>query len=216
GLDSNSFCHQKQVAPTKTATHIFRRVVGAAISLNGADAGLRAIIALGMRMDVPLYTIKNIEVVYRQYHPANNQLSAQVLGTLDDNTLARIQTVQGALGYEFRNPQLLIEAITHKSATASTRRIESYERLELLGDAVVEFCITEAKITNVDTIHVVVVIIDYGWNDNVRSRFSMENPLNRFHIRIDHSEAASIARNKCSFTRNLMNGGYRCDSSAEN
>ncbi|KAF9195984.1 Dicer-like protein 2, partial [Haplosporangium sp. Z 27] len=142
GLAVNA-CYHKAGHVEDTAATIFRRVIGAAISLDGADAALRTIITLGMKTDFPVYTIKDIEAVYRQYHPVNNRPSAQVLETLDDNILARIQTVQEALGYEFRDPQLLVEAITHRSATVSTMEIESYERLEFLGDAVVEFCIAE-------------------------------------------------------------------------
>ncbi|MFO1352105.1 MAG: ribonuclease III [Gammaproteobacteria bacterium] len=44
-----------------------------------------------------------------------------------------------ALGYEFQNPRLLQEALTHRSASG-----EHNERLEFLGDAILNFVIAEA------------------------------------------------------------------------
>ena len=44
-----------------------------------------------------------------------------------------------ALGHEFRSPALLQQALTHRSTTA-----ENNERLEFLGDALLDFVIAEA------------------------------------------------------------------------
>ncbi|MDX1681569.1 MAG: ribonuclease III [Phycisphaeraceae bacterium] len=44
-------------------------------------------------------------------------------------------------GYEFNDPQLLAAALTHASSASS--RLESYERLEFLGDAVLDFVVSE-------------------------------------------------------------------------
>lgn len=41
------------------------------------------------------------------------------------------------LGYEFKNEQLLVTALTHTSY-AHEKKVESYERLEFLGDAVLQ------------------------------------------------------------------------------
>jgi len=45
------------------------------------------------------------------------------------------------IGYAFQNPQLLDIALTHRSYVSSTN--DSYERLEFLGDAVLELVISE-------------------------------------------------------------------------
>jgi ribonuclease-3 len=54
------------------------------------------------------------------------------------------------IGYEFKNPQILEEALTHPNClglgAASAKK--SYERLEFLGDAVLTFLITEFLIEN--------------------------------------------------------------------
>lgn len=44
------------------------------------------------------------------------------------------------LGYEFNNPNLLIQALTHRSFDS----VNSYERLEFLGDALLSMVIAEA------------------------------------------------------------------------
>jgi len=49
--------------------------------------------------------------------------------------------IEAKLGYVFKNKKLLKLAITHKSA--ASRRDESYERLEFLGDSVLQLIITE-------------------------------------------------------------------------
>lgn len=50
--------------------------------------------------------------------------------------LAKLQT---ALGYQFKDDHLLVLALCHRSAGASNN-----ERLEFLGDSILNFCITEA------------------------------------------------------------------------
>ena len=76
--------------------------------------------------------------------------------------MARVSDEQlvGRLGYEFRNPGLLERALTHSSAvpelrsargeeitfTAST--VQDNERLEFLGDAVLELLTSEYLLTN--------------------------------------------------------------------
>lgn len=52
------------------------------------------------------------------------------------------ETLEGALGYRFRQPQLLTQALTHRSALYGAAG-GSYERLEFLGDAVLGFVAAE-------------------------------------------------------------------------
>lgn len=46
------------------------------------------------------------------------------------------------IGYKFKDKKLLLKALTH-SSYSNEHRVESNERLEFLGDAVIEFIITE-------------------------------------------------------------------------
>jgi ribonuclease III len=54
-----------------------------------------------------------------------------------------LKTLQAHIGYEFRTRQILLEALTHSSyARESSGRIRDNERLEFLGDAVLNFLVS--------------------------------------------------------------------------
>jgi ribonuclease-3 len=54
----------------------------------------------------------------------------------------QLEHVQNAIDYRFNDRQLLVTALTH-SSYASENAVESYERLEFLGDAVLEMATTQ-------------------------------------------------------------------------
>lgn len=54
------------------------------------------------------------------------------------NTEASHHALCVRLGYDFKNPALLTTALTHRSANAN-----NYERLEFLGDSLLNLCISE-------------------------------------------------------------------------
>ena len=58
-----------------------------------------------------------------------------------------LDVVEDAIGFRFTNRRLLIEALTHSSFTAENQGEDSYERLEFLGDAVLELATTELIFT---------------------------------------------------------------------
>lgn len=49
-----------------------------------------------------------------------------------------IKALQKALGYQFQNPALLTMALTHPST-----KLPDNQRLEFLGDAILEFCVSD-------------------------------------------------------------------------
>lgn len=53
-----------------------------------------------------------------------------------------IEAVEGALTHRFEDPELLRRALIHRSYAAEEGVPESYERLEFLGDAVLQLSIT--------------------------------------------------------------------------
>jgi ribonuclease-3 len=60
-----------------------------------------------------------------------------------------VETLEQRLGYEFRNPALLKEALTHPSLGHEKQRYhEDNQRLEFLGDAVLQLVITEYLYTH--------------------------------------------------------------------
>lgn len=54
-----------------------------------------------------------------------------------------MEEIQKRIGYAFKDIRLLETALTHPSY-AGDHHVESYQRLEFLGDAVLELCVSEA------------------------------------------------------------------------
>ena len=62
--------------------------------------------------------------------------------------IVNLNEVEQIIGYKFKNKKHLQTALTHSSYSNEHRGAESNERLEFLGDAVIEFVITERLILN--------------------------------------------------------------------
>ncbi len=60
---------------------------------------------------------------------------------LTDEQLDMIASCEQRLGYEFRDKRFLYEALTH--ASVADTRLDSYERLEFLGDSILGFTVCE-------------------------------------------------------------------------
>ena len=54
---------------------------------------------------------------------------------------SQIELIQQKIGYSFKNIRLLQTAFTH-SSYSYTHKLENNERLEFLGDSVLNFCTT--------------------------------------------------------------------------
>ena len=56
-----------------------------------------------------------------------------------------VKKVEKILDYKFNNPSLLIQALTHKSTKElsgnQSKTINDYERLEFLGDSILNFLV---------------------------------------------------------------------------
>ncbi|KAF9353619.1 Dicer-like protein 1 [Mortierella sp. AD094] len=118
----------------EVAAGVFRGVIDAAVVCGGVDSAIVVARNLGLVMDPTARTLAKIHKIYQRYCPLS--VSAKPPASIDSQTLDRIQRVQIALGYSFSDVRLLLQAITHKSVGT-----QSYERLELLGDAVLEFAV---------------------------------------------------------------------------
>ena len=57
--------------------------------------------------------------------------------------MSEFQALEKLIGYEFSNRELLFEALTHKSYSHEHKLVRNYERLEFLGDAVLQLIVTE-------------------------------------------------------------------------
>ena len=51
--------------------------------------------------------------------------------------------LEDKLGYRFNNPDLLVQAVTHPSTDSKPETRRAYERLEFLGDAILQLAVTQ-------------------------------------------------------------------------
>lgn len=94
------------------------------------------------RLLVPLQQMdqwSDFQKVYREAR-ASKQLEIARYDPLFDQRV-NLKKVSRILGYEFQNESLIAEALTHASVTNSS--VPCYQRLEFLGDAVLDFCVTQ-------------------------------------------------------------------------
>lgn len=59
-----------------------------------------------------------------------------------------LDTFQTLINYQFKNQLLLTEALTHKSYLNENKSAKSYERLEFLGDSILEYWISDFLFRN--------------------------------------------------------------------
>lgn len=72
-------------------------------------------------------------------------MMVQPFKTTSENTLTPLEKLQREIAYEFKNNELLIQSLTHKSYVNEKPKenLENNERLEFLGDAVLQFVISD-------------------------------------------------------------------------
>ncbi len=87
-----------------------------------------------------------------------------------------IDNFQKDIGYFFKNPELLKTAFTHTSY-ANENNTKSYERLEFLGDAIVDFLVGEYLFLNYPS-------MDEGMMSRVRANLVCEKALSELGRKI--------------------------------
>lgn len=81
-----------------------------------------------------------------------------------------IEKVESIIGYKFNDKALLICALTHSSAIMDNPKLSSYERLEYLGDAVLDLLVTSLLYNSYPD-------KSEGWMTKVRASIVSETPL---------------------------------------
>ena len=123
------------------------------------------------------------------------------------------------LGYRFQNPKLLVTALTHPSY-GGDHHVPHYQRLEFLGDAVLELAVSEYLYSELPE-------VDEGKLTRIRAALVREETLCRAakriglggFIRLSVGEERSGGRNKPSILADVMeavfaavylDGGFEC------
>ncbi|KAI8332965.1 putative dicer-like protein [Choanephora cucurbitarum] len=121
---------EQQKLSDKTLADVIESTLGASFLSQGLDGAIYA----ARQLLVPLEDIRrwsDFNAAYRKPHSNYDPTLLEV----------NVERVSHILGYTFADPSLLVEALTHASMIGSS--VPSYQRLEFLGDAVLDFCVTK-------------------------------------------------------------------------
>lgn len=106
--------------------------LGAAFLHGGFDLAIEAARFIGMGVKFPWQTISSrVEDILSKIPPHCEDVPIQ------------LQEVERILGYKFKRPLLLVEALTHASHQDSQIATISYERSEFLGDSVLDMIMSQ-------------------------------------------------------------------------
>ncbi len=112
----------------------------------------------------------------------------------------RANEIERIIGYSFKNKKLLKTAFTH-SSYSNEHKVESNERLEFLGDAVIEFIITE------------ILYLEFskreGDMSKIRSMIVSEKPLAEAVDRLDIERFLIKGVGECK--NNNQSKSMKCD-----
>ncbi|KAJ2056609.1 Dicer-like protein 1 [Coemansia sp. S146] len=105
---------------------------------------------------------------------------------VDMLSASRAEKIEGILGYRFKNRALLAEAVTHCSST--DLHANSYQRLEFLGDAVLDYFITRRYYDYQPELrpHRITLVKHVACSNNLFAPIVVCNGLHRF---LRHSSA---------------------------
>ena len=87
--------------------------------------------------------------------------------------ITKLENLQQKLGYAFKNTSLLVQALTHQSYANDMGTI-SYERLEFLGDSIIQVVVSDYIFNN--------IIVDAGTSTKLRASLVSTNYLSQVSI----------------------------------
>jgi ribonuclease III len=96
-------------------------------------------------------------------------------------------SLQRRIGYEFKDSSLLLRAVTHSSALSEKLGEISYERIEYLGDAVLELLVTRLLFTSYPN-------ADEGQMTRIRAAVVSEKPLSDIARQMSLGEYLILSR----------------------
>lgn len=105
-------------------------MIGAALLDKGLDGATKMVSAI---LQTPKHSQKGFSEYYQTYEKPIYQLAAP---TASQQKLA--DDIEKQFGYKFQSPKLLTSAFTHPSNPYSWEKVPSYQRLEFLGDALLD------------------------------------------------------------------------------
>lgn len=117
---------------------------------------------------------------------------------------APLQPLEGLIGYTFKKKAFLVEAMTHGSYKSGSQFCQSLERLEFLGDAVLDYIVDqamyqEAKLSHVDMHHLRTSLVNADYLAFICMEWSIEHDI------IDlEPDISSLDENVCRSSRKTL------------
>ncbi|EJD54202.1 P-loop containing nucleoside triphosphate hydrolase protein [Auricularia subglabra TFB-10046 SS5] len=119
---------------TKVLADVVESLIGVAHENGGYDAAVDMLRRLGIGQSMEL----EWKTVADRVHSIVNRIEPLPHGYPEDY----VRTLEQMLGHRFEHPSLLFEALTHANYTGDVHTV-SYERLEFLGDSLLDNVVTE-------------------------------------------------------------------------
>ncbi|KAJ3417298.1 hypothetical protein HDV05_005754 [Chytridiales sp. JEL 0842] len=127
-MEGGQFGQERRLINEKKLADVIEALVGAACYDVGTGAGAKLLAFINVIDD------STASLLSDGSFEGLNQRRKISLADAD-----RVNAIEQKLGYKFHDPSLALEAITHASASQGV----SYERLEFLGDAVLDWLVTK-------------------------------------------------------------------------
>ncbi|CAL1702186.1 unnamed protein product [Somion occarium] len=115
----------------KTVADVVEAIIGAAYLSRDRDLALQ----VAKRLNVPLPGVERWSDLESKYNVPSGQQTVQL-------SAQTVKAVEAIVGFKFRQPALLAEALTHNSIQQS-QQVVGYDRLEYLGDAILDFYVVK-------------------------------------------------------------------------
>nr|XP_022903592.1 endoribonuclease Dicer-like [Onthophagus taurus]XP_022903593.1 endoribonuclease Dicer-like [Onthophagus taurus] len=132
---STMFFMGKQCLSNKSISDCSEALIGAYLESCGIKGGLNILNWLGV------FPQSEDIINLLQKRPSTPILNPTTTQKDIDFHIPQYRLLEEALGYQFKNRAYLLQAVTHSSYTIN-RVTGSYQRLEFLGDAILDFLIT--------------------------------------------------------------------------
>ncbi|KAK6526764.1 Dicer-like protein 1 [Arthrobotrys megalospora] len=119
----------------KSVADVCEALIGASLCSGGLDMAARMVTAL---VNKPIHRINTFKEYYSLY-----TLPEYQTGPVNASQQELADKIERDMGYKFKYPRLLRSAFTHPSFPTLWEKIPCYERLEFLGDALIDMACVE-------------------------------------------------------------------------
>ncbi|KAK6512062.1 Dicer-like protein 1 [Arthrobotrys musiformis] len=119
----------------KSVADVCEALIGASLCGGGLDMAARMVTTL---VNKPIHRINSFKEYYSLYNLPDYQI-----GPVNASQQELADKIEKDMGYKFNYPRLLRSAFTHPSFPTLWEKIPCYERLEFLGDALIDMACVE-------------------------------------------------------------------------